>query len=162
MLGRLLPLGVIESSHFIGSLVGAALLLLSQGLARRLDAAFYLTAGGVAVGITASLLKGGDFEEAIILSLLLLVLLRARPAFDRKATLFETRFSAGWMAAVSAALAASVWLGFFAFKHVEYSSELWWQFELRGEASRFLRASVGAAGVLFFFALARLMGARAA
>ena len=43
------------------------------------------------------------------------------------------------------ALAASVWLGLFAFKHVEYSSELWWQFELHGEASRFLRASVGAA-----------------
>ena len=35
-----LPLGVIEASHFLGSVAGAALLLLSQGLARRLDAAY--------------------------------------------------------------------------------------------------------------------------
>jgi phosphatidylglycerol lysyltransferase len=39
LLDRLLPLTVIEVSHFIGSVVGAALLLLSQGVARRLDAA---------------------------------------------------------------------------------------------------------------------------
>ena len=38
LLNRIIPLGVIETSHFLGSLVGAALLLLSQGLARRLDA----------------------------------------------------------------------------------------------------------------------------
>ena len=47
-----------------------------------------------------------------------------------------------------ATLGASVWLGFFAFKHVEYSHELWWQFELGQEASRFLRSSVGAAVAL--------------
>ena len=33
------PLGIIEASHFLGSIAGAALLLLSQGLARRLDGA---------------------------------------------------------------------------------------------------------------------------
>ena len=41
---------------------------------------------------------------------------------------------------------------------MEYSSELWWQFELRGEGSRFLRASVGAAVALLLFAGAKLMG----
>ena len=157
-LGRMLPLGLIETSHFIGSLVGAALLLLSQGLARRLDAAYYFTAAAVAVGAGASILKGGDYEEALLLVLLLLVLRRARPAFDRKAAFFETTFSPAWIAAVAAALAASVWLGLFAFKHVEYSQDLWWQFEVEGEASRFLRATVGAATVVLLFALARLMG----
>ena len=39
----LLPLGVVEASHVTGSIAGAVLLLLSQGLARRLDAAYYLT-----------------------------------------------------------------------------------------------------------------------
>jgi phosphatidylglycerol lysyltransferase len=158
LLNRIVPLGAIETSHFVGSFVGAALLLLSQGLARRLDAAYYLTVIGLAVGVAASMLKGGDIEEAVVLTLLLGVLLRARPAFDRKAAFFETRFSASWTAAVVAALAASVWLGLFAFKHVEYSSELWWQFELHGEASRFLRASVGAAALALLFGLARLIG----
>jgi phosphatidylglycerol lysyltransferase len=156
-LGRMVPLGVIETSHFIGSLVGAALLLLSQGLARRLDVAYFLTVSAVVVGIAVSLLRAAGFEEAALLTLLLLVLMRARPAFDRKAALLETRFSGAWTAAVVAAIASSLWLGFFAFKHVEYSPDLWWQFALHGEASRFLRGSVGAASVVLLFALAQLI-----
>ena len=157
-LDRFLPLGVIEVSHFVGSLLGAGLLIVAQGVARRLDAAYFLASGGVAFGILASLLKGADYEEATLLALLLLALVRARPAFDRKAALFETRFSAGWIAAVGAALLASVWLGFFAHKHVEYSRDLFWQFELRSEISRFLRASVGAAVALLLVGLRRLLG----
>jgi phosphatidylglycerol lysyltransferase len=156
-LARLLPLGIVEMSHFVGSLVGVALLLLSQGLSRRLDAAYYLASIAMSVGIATSLLKGVDYEEAAFLALVLFALTRARGAFDRKAALFETRFSAGWIAAVIAAVSASVWLGLFAFKHVEYSSSLWWEFELTGEAPRFLRASVGAATVVLLFALMRLL-----
>ena len=64
-LDRFLPLGIVETSHFLGSLVGAALLLLSHGIARRLDAAYYMTAAAIGAGIVASLLKGGDYEEAV-------------------------------------------------------------------------------------------------
>ena len=156
-LGEFLPLSVIEASHFIGSLAGGILLILSQGLARRLDAAYVFSAAAIAVGIAASLLKGGDVEEALILAALLAVLWRARRVFDRKAALFETRFSPAWIATVVAALGATVWLGFFSYKHVEYSRYLWWQFELAAEAPRFLRGSVGAAAVVLLFAIGRLI-----
>ncbi|MGB2717912.1 MAG: bifunctional lysylphosphatidylglycerol flippase/synthetase MprF, partial [Vicinamibacterales bacterium] len=158
LLNRVLPLAFIELSHFAGSIVGAALLLLSQGLARRLDAAYALTMFAMVAGIAVSLLKGADFEEATILAAILLLLWRARPAFDRRAALFDTRFSPAWIVAVAAAVGASVWLGRFSFKHVEYSNELWWQFELHGEASRMLRAAVGASVTLLLFAFARLIG----
>jgi len=157
-LSRVLPLGVIEASHFLGSVAGAALLILSQGLARRLDAAYYLAAATIAAGMAASLLKGFDYEEAVLLLVVWLVLWRGRPAFDRRAAFFDTRFSGAWIAALAGGLAASVWLGVFAFKHVDYSHELWWQFEIHGEASRFLRASVGAAVVLLLAGFARLIG----
>ena len=157
LLHRLVPLGVIETSHFVGSLVGVLLLLLSHALARRLDAAFALTAAAIGVGISASLLKGADYEEAALLAFVLLLLWRARPAFDRRAALFDTRF-AGWMVATAGALVASIWLGLFAFQHVEYS-ELWWQFELQGEASRFLRATVGRRHAAGGFVFARLSAA---
>jgi len=156
-LARFLPLGVIEVSHLLGSVAGAALLILSQGLARRLDAAYYLTAIVMTAGMATSLLKGFDYEEASLLLVVLLVFWRARPAFARRAAFFDTRFSPAWIAAVAGALLASIWLGFFAFKHVDYSHQLWWQFELQAEASRFLRASVGAATALLLFALARLV-----
>ena len=157
-LNRVIPLGVIEVSHFAGSVFGAALLLLSQGLARRLDAAYVLTVLAMLAGIAASLLKGADYEEAIILIAILFVLWRARPAFDRRAALFDTRFSPGWIMAVVAAVGASFWLGLFAFKHVEYSQDLWWQFELQSEASRMLRGTVGAGVTVLLFGFARLIG----
>jgi phosphatidylglycerol lysyltransferase len=156
LLDRVLPLGVIEASHVLSSIAGAALLLLSQGLARRLDGAWLFTVVVVAAGIVASLLKGGDYEEAMILTFVLVVLWRARPAFDRRAAFLDTRFTAGWIVAIVGAIGASVWLGLFAFKHVAYSNELWWQFELHGEASRFLRATVGAMVALLLFAVSRI------
>jgi phosphatidylglycerol lysyltransferase len=156
-LHSLVPLGVIELSHFVGSLAGALLLLVSQGLARRLDAAYFAAVAAVVVGVAASLLKGADYEEATLLLLLLVVMLLARSGFDRRAAFFGTRFTPGWIASSLGALGASMWLGLFAFQHVEYSGELWWQFELHGEAPRFLRASVGAAIAILLFGLARLL-----
>jgi len=158
LLYRVFPLAIIETSHVVASAAGAALLLLSHGLSRRLDAAYYFTVVAMTVGIAASLLKGGGLEQAIFLAGFLVLLHRARPAFDRRAAFFSTRFSPSWIAAVVAAVAASIWLGMFAFKHVEYSNDLWWQFQRNAEASRFLRGSVGAATIVLLFALARLLG----
>jgi phosphatidylglycerol lysyltransferase len=157
-ISRLLPLTIIETSHVVGSAAGAALLLLSHGLARRLDAAYYFTVAVMSVGIVSSLLRSGGYEEALFLACFLFMLYRSRPAFDRKAAFFATRFSPSWIAAVIAAVAASVWLGMFAFKHVEYSTSLWLQFETNAEASRFLRGSVAAATIVLLFAIGRLLG----
>lgn len=156
-LDRFLPLAVLEVSHFVGSVAGVALLLLSLGIRRRLDASYYLTAAVLGVGILASLLKGADYEEAAVLSVLLLALWSARPSFDRRTAFLATRFSPAWVAAVLSVFFASVLLGLFAFKHVEYAPDLWWQFALGAEASRFLRASVGAAVVLLAFGVSRLL-----
>ncbi|MCG6925664.1 MAG: bifunctional lysylphosphatidylglycerol flippase/synthetase MprF [Acidobacteria bacterium] len=156
-LERFLPLGVLELSHFVGSVVGVGLLLLSRGIARRLDASWHLAVTGLGLGVVASLFKGGDYEEATLLALLLVVLVRARGEFDRKAAFFGGRFSPGWVAALVAVVGASVWLGFFSFRHADYSRQLWWSFELRGDASRFLRASVGAAVALLAFGASRLL-----
>jgi len=150
------PLPVVESSHFAGSLFGVLLLLLSQGIARRLDVAYHLAVIASAAGIAASLLKGVDAEEALFLTVVLLALRQARGEFDRRTALLATPFSSSWTAAAVAGLLASFWLGEFAFKHVEYRHELWWQFELSADAPRFLRASVGAAMLVLVFAATRL------
>jgi phosphatidylglycerol lysyltransferase len=142
-LARFVPLPVIEVSHFVGSLIGLFLLLVSHGLARRIDAAWALAAAGLSLGILASLFKGGDYEEALLLAALLALLLPARAEFDRRATLFEASFSRAWFGGVVAVVIASVWLGEFAFRHVQYSGELWWRFAVDQDAPRFLRATVG-------------------
>jgi phosphatidylglycerol lysyltransferase len=151
------PLGVIEISHFVGSLAGAALLVLAWALRRRLDAAWGLAAIALIVGIVSSVFKGLDFEEAFVLLIVLTLLLPARSAFYRRAALTNEPFTPGWLLAVAVVIAVTAWLGLFAYKHVEYSSELFWQFEARGDAPRFLRASVGVTIGLLVFALLRLL-----
>ncbi len=160
-LNDILPLPIIEASHFLGSLAGAALLILARGLQRRLDAAYHLTLGVLGAGIAFSLLKGGDYEEAGILTLMLLALLPSRRHFYRKASLFGESFTLPWVVAIGLVLFAVVWMGLFAYQHVEYSGELWWRFAWEAGAPRFLRAWVGVAGLMLLVGLARLLRASA-
>jgi len=154
---RFMPLPVMEVSHFFGSIAGAGLLLLSRGLQRRLDAAYILTIILLSAGIVFSLFKGLDYEEAVFLSIMLAAFLPSRQYFYRKASLFSQRFSKEWSAAVILVFVCTIWLGLFAFKHVEYSSELWWKFSLASHASRFLRATVGAIALALIFSIYKLL-----
>lgn len=152
-----LPLSVLEISHFTNSLVGVGLMLLARGINRRIDAAYLMTVGFLGVGIVVSLFKGIDYEEAGILLLILFVLIPCRRFFFRRTSLLAESFTPGWMAAIGMVMVSSIGLGFFAYRHVEYSSELWWQFSVKGDAPRFLRATVGAMVLIFTFSLSKLL-----
>jgi phosphatidylglycerol lysyltransferase len=156
-IGNLVPLAVIESSHFVASLTGAALLILANGLGRRIDAAYYLTLGALTLGIAASLLKGWDYEEAGALAIILITLIPARRHFYRRAPLTSEFLSARWLLMTGTVLVTAGWLGFFAYKNVAYSNQLWWQFALRGDLPRFFRSMVGVSVGLSLVALHRLL-----
>jgi len=156
-LKKLVPLPLLELSHFIGSIAGIGLLLLGRGLQRRLDAAYHLAIGLLIAGIVASMVKGLDYEEAIALFLILVAIWPTRRHFYRKSSLVSQRFNAGWVAAIFIVLGSSVWLGYYSYRHIEYADSLWWRFAFSGDASRFLRATVGVAVCGLFFAAARLL-----
>jgi phosphatidylglycerol lysyltransferase len=151
------PLVLVEAGYLIGSVAGVGLLIVSNGIARRLDAAFVFAATWLSLGIAASLLKGADYEEAALLALLLAALAASRPAFDRRADFWAARFSPGWTFGLVGVVGAAVWLGFFAFKHVEYSDELWWRFALNQDAPRALRATMLAVVLMLAFGAMRLV-----
>jgi len=152
-----LPLGVVEASHFVGSIAGAGLLLLARGLQLRLDAAWAVAVVLLPVGVVASLLKGFDYEEAILLAVVLAALLPCRPQFYRRASVLHEPFTAEWVFAIVFVLLGIGWLLVFSHKHLEYSRDLWWQFELTAQAPRALRATVGAMGLLAVFGGWRLL-----
>ncbi len=160
ILETLLPLPVMEMSHFLSSIVGLLLIILARGLQRRVDAARWICAALLMAGVVLSLLKGLDYEEAILLSVVLVGLLFAKGEFYRHASLFAPHISVAWASAVAVTLACTVWLGMFAYKHVEYGHELWWQFSHSGDASRFLRSSVGTATVLLLTSVTWLFSPR--
>ncbi|HEX7242325.1 MAG TPA: lysylphosphatidylglycerol synthase domain-containing protein, partial [Longimicrobiaceae bacterium] len=76
------PLPITETSHFLGSVLGVGLLVMSHGVARRLDTGYYLAVLGLLAGIAVSLLKGGDYEEAVLLAVVLCGLVPSRAEFD--------------------------------------------------------------------------------
>lgn len=141
-LAELLPLGLLETAHLVGSLVGTLLLVLSWGLTRRYDSAWVVTSALVAVGIVVTLLKGFGWEEAVFLAIVLGLLVASRHGFYRHGSLLHAGMSWPWLAAVVIVVGATVWLGVFVHKHVEYSNDLWWRVAFGDNAPRFLRASL--------------------
>jgi phosphatidylglycerol lysyltransferase len=161
ILRDVLPLSVLEVSHLLASVIGMMLLILARGLQRRLDAAYWLTLVLLVAGAVFSLLKGIDYEEATLLTLLAMALAPAHWLFYRRASLFSTTFSVGWIVSIVAVFGCATWLVLFSYKHVAYSSDLWWEFSFyQGGAPRALRALVAAAAAGLLFALASLIRPR--
>ncbi|MFL4990891.1 MAG: bifunctional lysylphosphatidylglycerol flippase/synthetase MprF [Microvirga sp.] len=140
----LVPLPFAEVSHLVGSTAGVVLLILSRGLMRRLSSAWSLSIVVIGAGIVVSLAKGFDWEEALVLGAVLALLLTHRSAFYRRAGIFTEPLEPRWLVAVALILGCSIWLGFTTFQDVDYSHDLWWQFNWHDDASRFLRSSLGA------------------
>ncbi len=152
LLRRFVPLPILELSHLLGSAVGVALLVIANGLYRRLNSAWWLTIWLLGAGILLSLLKGFDYEEAAVLAAVAAILALAHARFPRRASLLDQRYSGRWITALLLVLGTTAWLVTFAFRHVPYANDLWWEFALRAEAPRSLRA------LLFAVILAAVYG----
>ena len=154
LIRHLLPLPLVEVSHFLGSIIGVMLLILARGLQRRIETAYYFTIALLAAGVAVTLLKGLDYEEAGFLILMLAVFVPCRRHFYRQGALLTERFTPRWMVAICAVIACTAWLMLFSFAHVDYQNDLWWRFAFSRDAPRSLRAISGVViATLFAFTL---------
>lgn len=147
------PLGVIEASHFLASIIGTLMLFIAYGLSRRLHAARVAAIVLCGMAAAASMLKDGEFEAAMFLLAVAALLAVSEKAFYRRSALSEMHISAAWIGAAGLALAGAAWIGFLSYERVPYRDELWWTFVVRGDASRFLRG-ISAAVLLAAFIVA--------
>jgi lysylphosphatidylglycerol synthetase-like protein (DUF2156 family) len=131
---------LIDLSHFAASVIGLMLLLLAAGLWRRRRGAYWTTLAALAAGAVFSILKGLDWGRALEMGAMAALLIPCKPAFDRRSRLLEPLRPA-WLLLLVTAVAAVVWLGFFAYRDVAYTDELWWTFLTDRQASGFLRAT---------------------
>ena len=156
-----LALPFVESSHLIASLIGVALLIVAHALLRRRESGFNLAVLLLVAGAIFSLAKDLAYEQAIVLGAIAAILVPFRPAFYRKSGQPIWSVTPAWLAVIAITVAAAVWLGFFAYRHVEYSNQLWWQFSWKGDAPRFLRASVAIVAAVFALGLYMILNRRA-
>ncbi|WP_159999761.1 bifunctional lysylphosphatidylglycerol flippase/synthetase MprF [Roseomonas sp. 18066] len=149
LLGPALPLPLFEASHLLASVGGLALIVVAHGLVHRLDGAWWLALVLAIGGFCLSLARGGGELELGLLALLAVALITSHDRFDRRARMLTPSFTPGWWAAVIGVVATAAWLLFFAHRDVEYSRQLWWQFEFDASAPRAMRATLGAVLLLF-------------
>ena len=160
VLRSVLPLGFIEASHLAGSAIGVLLLLVSRGLFRKLYRAWVAAMLLMVAGFAASLAKGLDTHEALGMLATIVVLAMFRGSFYRVSGASIFRLNIPWLISVIVLLAVIFWIGLFAYSHVQYQNDLWWQFAWNGDASRFLRSSLLVAVIVGVVALASLFGRR--
>lgn len=151
------PLPFAEASHLLASVVGLLLVVVARGLYRRLAAAHGLAIALLLASVVFSLLKGGDWDNALILLVEAAVLAACRPAFYRGGGWRVFRLDATWVALVLIVVMATLTIGLVAYRHVEYRPELWWRFAWQGDASRFLRAMLALAVVAAALAMDALI-----
>jgi len=148
-----IPLPFVEASHFLSSIAGTVMIIVASGLLRQVRAAWWIAIFMAAGGTVFSLLKGFDWEEAIVLMIFLGALLPFKAKFHRHAGIWTRRFSLEWWGLLVSIIGLAIWFGFYSYRHVAYGHDLWWQYSFDNDASRLLRGMAGSALILVFVAL---------
>ncbi|MGE3143359.1 MAG: phosphatidylglycerol lysyltransferase domain-containing protein [Hyphomonadaceae bacterium] len=157
VLAQAAPLLVIELSHFLASLIGLFLLVVAAGLWRKHEGAYLAALILLIIGAALALLRGLDYEEAVLLSVVAIGLYWCRAAFVRQSRLLREPLTLPWFLGIAATLAGFSWLGFFAYREVAYTDQLWWTFLRNDGVSRFMRAGVAVAAFAALIAAAQLL-----
>jgi phosphatidylglycerol lysyltransferase len=160
-MAQILPLSVLELSHFLGSVVGAALLILAWGVQRRIRRAYRMVRLLFGLGIALALLRSMDAVSVSVLLVGLTVLLAAGRSFPREASLLREPIAPGWSFAMGAAVLLNLFLGVEILDRMGFATDTWWHFALLSRGPRAVRAAVGGAVVLLLFVLARLLASGA-
>ena len=156
-LEKVIPLGVLEISHFLGSIIGIVLILLSYAIKNRINLAYRVSVCALVFGIFSLLFKGAGYEMAMVLVFVLILLIPSKKFFYRKSSLFHNGINMEWTVLIIIVLISSIWLGLFSYKQTPYSSLLWWQFEFHRGAPRVLRTIFAIGLFTFIFSAVKIL-----
>ncbi|GGD93997.1 hypothetical protein GCM10011390_10900 [Aureimonas endophytica] len=142
-LASFMPLPVVEGAHFIVSLIGLLMLVVSRGLAQRLDGAWWAALVAAGAALLLSIVKAVALFEAAFLIFFVFTLFATRREFTRSASLLRQALTPSWLLAIATIVIGAIVVLFFVYRDVDYSNRLWWEFEFSSEAPRSLRATLG-------------------
>ncbi len=144
-LEKLVPLALLEISHFLASIFGLILLILAFGIHRRQKIAYKVTQIVLILGAILALARGFEFEQALLLAIVFCFLRMAKHHFYRLSDFGTWHFSKNWLFYLSATMMLLYWVLLFSSRETQLSNELWWQVALSKDLPRGLRASLGVA-----------------
>ena len=139
ILEKVVPLPIVEVSHVAAALTGVLLLVLARGLAKGYRAAIGATIGVLLLAAVSSVLKGLDYEEAMILTGLAVAAWSQAPLFDRPSG--GPWFTARDLAVTALALFLFLGFGAFTYRLTPSSLERVKYVGYRFERGRYLRTA---------------------
>lgn len=155
------PVAVVEVAHAASSAVAVMLLLLARGVHRRLVAAHVGATLLLAAGAASVLLRGFDYEEALILLAVMALLVVSRRGFYRGTPVAVLGLSPGWATAAATVVVAALWLLLFIVKDIPGPMALLTDFAADAERPRAMRGLIVAVTTLLVAGLLLLRhGAR--
>jgi len=139
LLERIMPLTLVEAGHVTAALAGLLLLVLARGLARGYRTAFRATLMLLLLAAGASILKGLDWEESLILGSVAI-------AASSQAALFDRDSRGDWLEGTDLAVAFVAMAAFVAFgslsHHISATTlERWSAVGYRVQGARFIRTA---------------------
>jgi len=140
-----LPLAAIEISHLLSVAAGVMLIALSRGIAEQVRSAYYLTQGLLVGGALFSMLKGIDYEEALSLLTVALLLRQQRSHFYRLGYPFFCLRTLIWLAGLALSVIGFAWLGDWVHGEIPLAWTPLSQFAPHLDAPRFARGLLVAA-----------------
>ncbi|WP_379156789.1 bifunctional lysylphosphatidylglycerol flippase/synthetase MprF [Paenibacillus sp. sgz5001063] len=126
----LLSLPVMRISHHLSVLIGFMLVLLSRGISLRVRRAYVWTSALLFVGAVFTFTKGFDYEEALFLLLVALILWISRARFYRISVPVSRQNTVRWLLLTTFIAMIYYWLGSYAhrgfMKHLPRGVEPEW------------------------------------
>jgi phosphatidylglycerol lysyltransferase len=156
LLERVMPLPLVEAGQLAAALAGLLLLVLARGLARGYRAAFRATRFLLIIAAGASILKGFDWEESLVLVFVAI-------AASSQSAIFDRRSRGDWLEGTDVAVACGALALFFSFGFVAHHLEpavlsRVATFGYRHQSARFLRTGASlalAVGAAAFYVVLR-------
>lgn len=158
---RFTPALLIETSHFLSSVLGLVLVLLAFGLRARLDAAWTATLVSLLLAALLAPFKGFNWEEAVLLVGCIVIMLPLHAGFPRQARLSRMEVTPGWLISAAAVILGAGVLGWWSFANADYADQPVWRVIQDQDVARAIRSSAGAALALLGFGLWRLFATAA-
>ncbi len=124
LLRNFIPLPVNGISPLASSLFGLLLLFLARGIRLKIDAAWYSNLFLLGWAGLVAILNGSNWREALLLSMIFMLMLPTRRRFRRPSSLLQISHSKYWLATSSTILFGSIWLSHFAYNDSKGSDQL--------------------------------------
>jgi phosphatidylglycerol lysyltransferase len=141
---------LLEGGALLSAVLGVTLILLAQGLMRRISAAFWLTEAALLAGAVASMLNGFNTVSASILLAAALLLSPIRGEFTRPARLTQNLLSPGWFVLIAAITLTALMLLILMDHDAFDNSTVLIQFAPNANWPRALRAALTATAMMTF------------